>query len=78
MVGTTADQSAGTNNGMVLAGVVASISRGVLSRLQIPVTHQTAGLQAVGAAGALSIWRGFAKGTYLDKSEVTERVLKLP
>ena len=62
---------------MVLAGLVSSLTRGVLSRVQIPVNLQHSGLQAVGAAGSLSIWRSFAKGTYLDKNEVTDRVLNV-
>lgn len=78
LVGSTAAAQRGCfAQNMVLAGLVSSVTRGVLSRVQIPVNLQHSGLQAVGAAGSLSIWRGFAKGTYLDKNEVTDRVLNV-
>ncbi|KAK9868287.1 hypothetical protein WJX84_004213 [Apatococcus fuscideae] len=62
---------------MVLAGVISSVSRGVLSRIRVPVNLQQSGGQVVAAAGSFSIWRSFAKGTYLDKGDVTERVLNV-
>jgi hypothetical protein len=59
---------------MALARALASLRTGVLSHVSIPVSAGS--LQAVGACGSLQLWRHFAEGTYLDKSEVEERVLK--
>ncbi len=59
---------------MALARALASLRTGVLLHVSIPVSAGS--LQAVGACGSLQLVRHFAEGTYLDKSEVEERVLK--
>ena len=59
---------------MALAQALATARRGVLSHLRVPVNFAATQHQA----GPVS-WqcvRGFA-GTYLDKNEVTERILNV-
>ena len=58
---------------MALQGALQSLRSGVLSRISIPVNS----LQAVGGAGSLTLLRGFAESTYLDKNVVTDRVLNV-
>jgi len=48
------------------------LRRAVLQHVRIPV-QQTSSNPA--AAAVSSFWRGFAGGGYLDKTEVTDRVL---
>ena len=57
---------------MALARGLAGLRASVLSRLRLP-----AQIQSVGPPVALSLFRGFADSTYLDKGEVTERVLNV-
>ncbi|KAK9822252.1 hypothetical protein WJX81_007157 [Elliptochloris bilobata] len=59
---------------MALARALSSLRASVLSRISIPVSGNS--LQTAGASASLKFWRGFAEGTYLDKAEVEERVLK--
>ena len=55
---------------MALQRAVSSLRAAVLSKLSIaPSLQQTA------APAALQAWRGFADASYLDKKEVTDRVL---
>jgi hypothetical protein len=58
---------------MALAQALFTIRSGVINNLRVPV----GGLQA--ATGSLStiFSRGFADGTYLNKDDVTERVLSV-
>merc|ERR1712130_1093 len=58
---------------MALAQAFSTIRNGVISNIRLPV----GGLQA--ASGSLSTLfsRSFAEGTYLDKDNVTERVLSV-
>ena len=58
---------------MALVRALAAIRAGVLSRVQISPSVIT----TVGGAASLSLCRGFAEGTYLNKDDVTERVLKV-
>lgn len=58
---------------MALQGALQSLRSGVLSRISIPVNS----LQAFGGAGSLTLLRGFAESTYLDKNIVTDRVLNV-
>ena len=59
---------------MALARGLADLRATILSRLRIPAQVH---LQSVGAPVALSLCRGFADSTYLDKNEVTERILNV-
>jgi len=65
--------SSGTSNKMALAQALSTIRSGVISNIRLPV----GGLQA--ASGSLSgvFSRSFAEGTYLNKDDVTERVLSV-
>ena len=58
---------------MVLQGALQTLRSGVLSRLSIPVNR----LQAVGGAGGLTLLRGFAESTYIDKNVVTDRIISV-
>ena len=58
---------------MVLQGALQTLRSGVLSRLSIPVNR----LQAVGGAGGLTLLRGFAESTYIDKNVVTDRIINV-
>jgi RNA 3'-terminal phosphate cyclase len=42
----------------------------VLSKLRLPVGTSGCAQQAVGGAACLTLLRGFAEGTYLDKNQV--------
>lgn len=59
---------------MVLQNAAAALRTLVLSNIRLPATTY---LQASGSAAALSIFRGFAGGSYLDKDNVTERVMSV-
>ena len=61
------------NLDMALAQVFSTIRSGVISNIRLPV----GGFQA--ASGSLStvFSRSFAEGTYLNKDDVTERVLSV-
>lgn len=59
---------------MALSSTVQALRAGVLRHIRLPVQ------QVYAASGskpslALNWWRGFAGGGYLDKDEVTQRVL---
>ncbi len=58
---------------MALQGALQTLRSGVLSRISIPVNS----LQAVGGAGGLSLLRGFAESTYIDKNVVTDRIINV-
>ena len=49
------------------------LRRAVLAHIRMPLQQTTSSNPA--AAAASSFWRGFAGGGYLDKDEVTQRVL---
>ena len=58
---------------MALARALAAVRSGVISHIQVPV----GGFQAAAGGLSLTLSRGFAEGTYLNKDDVTERVLKV-
>lgn len=58
---------------MALARALSSLRASVLSRVSIPVHGSS--LQTAGTRPSLVFLRGFAEGTYLDKTEVEERVV---
>ena len=58
---------------MVLASALAAVRWGVIRHIQVPA----GGLQAAAGGLSLTLSRGFAEGTYLNKDDVTERVLKV-
>lgn len=47
----------------------------VLSKLRVSVGISSRVQQTAGGAACLTLLRGFAEGTYLDKGQVTERIL---
>ena len=55
---------------MALAGALSSIRSAVLANIRLGSS-----VQAVGGATSLTLLRGFAEGTYLDKGQVKERIL---
>ena len=58
---------------MALAQAFASLRSGVIGRISIPVGS----CQATAGALSLILSREFAEGTYLNKSDVTERILNV-
>lgn len=60
---------------MALARGLADLRATVLNRLRLPVQNSLAA--QAGTPFAVSLWRGFAEGTFLDKNEVTERILNV-
>ena len=54
---------------MALSQAASSIRALVLRHMRIPIQTNA------GAASSLAIFRGFAGGSYLDKDDVTQRVL---
>ena len=61
---------------MALVGALSSLRASVLRHISVP-TQTAAAQQSLGAACSLIFRRGFAEGTYLDKSQVTDRVLEV-
>ena len=61
---------------MVLVRALSSLRASVLSKISIPAQSSIA-QQSVGGAFSLNIFRGFAEGTYLDKSQVTDRIISV-
>lgn len=61
---------------MALVGALSSLRASVLRHISVP-TQSAAAQQSLGAACSLVFRRGFAEGTYLDKSQVTDRVLEV-
>ena len=62
---------------MALAASVQALKGGLLRHIRLPLQQAYAPSSSSGSAAALSLWRGFAGGHYLDKSEVTERVVNV-
>lgn len=63
---------------MVLSSAVSALRQGLLRHVRMPIQQAAAVSSTSGLAGAsLSLWRGFAGGGYLDKDEVTQRVLNV-
>lgn len=58
---------------MALAQAFANLRTGVIRHFSIPATS----LQAAAGGLSLNLTRSFAGGTYLDKSEVTDRILNV-
>jgi hypothetical protein len=63
-----------STSSMALSSAAQAFKQGVLRHLRVPVQQAVTSTSAQ-AAGALSLWRGFAGGGYLDKDEVIQRVL---
>ena len=61
---------------MALARALSSLRASVLSRVSIPIPVHGSSWQTAGTRPSLGFLRGFAEGTYLDKAEVEERVVK--
>lgn len=61
---------------MALARTLSSLRASVLSKVRLPVQGSIAE-QSLGAACSLNIYRAFAEGTYLDKSQVTDRIISV-
>ena len=61
---------------MALVGALSSLRASVLRHISVPA-QSAAAQQSVGAACSLIFRRSFAEGTYLDKSQVTDRVLEV-
>ncbi len=57
---------------MALAGALSGLRSAVLANVRIGSSRTQ---QTVGKAACLTLLRGFAEGTYLDKGQVTERIL---
>lgn len=59
------------------SAAVTAFKQGLLRHIRVPLQQQSLfGSSGVLAAGtSLSLWRGFAGGGYLDKDNVTQRVL---
>lgn len=62
-----------SHDNMALARTLAAVRAGVLTHLRVPAT----GLQYQAAPATWQLVRGFAEGTYLNKDDVTERVLNV-
>lgn len=58
---------------MALGRTLAAVRAGVLAHLRLPVLN----LQHQAAPASWQLVRGFAEGTYLNKDDVTERVLSV-
>ena len=69
----TASDRGRSHRDMALARALAAVRSGVISHIQVPV----GGFQAAAGGLSLTLSRGFAEGTYLNKDDVTERVLKV-
>ena len=61
---------------MALLGALSSLRASVLRHISVPA-QSAAAQQSVGAACSLIFRRSFAEGTYLDKNQVTDRVLEV-
>lgn len=61
---------------MALSSAATAVKQGLLRHLRMPL-QQACSSSNVGAGLGLSLWRGFAGGGYLDKDEVTQRVLEV-
>lgn len=57
---------------MALARALSGLRSAVLANVRIGSSRTQ---QTVGKAACLTLLRGFAEGTYLDKGQVTERIL---
>ena len=61
---------------MALSSTVQALKSGLLRQFRLPL--QQAYVAGNGSAAAsLNNWRGFAGGGYLDKTEVTDRVINV-
>lgn len=61
---------------MALSSAAAAVKQGLLRHFRVPL-QQACSSSNVGAGLGLSLWRGFAGGGYLDKGEVTQRVIEV-
>eukprot|EP00879_Flechtneria_rotunda_P001182 GHRR01001329.1.p1 GENE.GHRR01001329.1~~GHRR01001329.1.p1 ORF type:complete len:180 (+),score=42.37 GHRR01001329.1:19-558(+) len=61
---------------MAVSSAVAAVKQGLLRHLRMPL-QQACSSNSFGPSVGLSLWRGFAGGGYLDKDEVTQRVLEV-
>ncbi len=60
---------------MALNSAAQALKAGVLRHIRLPLQHAYGASTSGSAALSLSLWRGFAGGGYLDKDDVTQRVL---
>lgn len=60
---------------MALNSAAQALKAGVLRHIRLPLQHACGASTSGSAALSLSLWRGFAGGGYLDKDDVTQRVL---
>lgn len=58
---------------MILSRALIAIRSGVISHVRLPV----GGVQAAAGSLGLAISRGFAEGSFLNKDDVTQRVLNV-
>jgi NADH dehydrogenase (ubiquinone) 1 alpha/beta subcomplex 1 len=62
---------------MAVSCAVAAFKQGLLRHVRLPLQQQSIFGSAAAAGTSLSLWRGFAGGGYLDKDDVTSRVLEV-
>lgn len=62
---------------MAVSSAVAAFKQGLLRHVRLPLQQQSIFGSAAAAGTSLSLWRGFAGGGYLDKDDVTSRVLEV-
>jgi NADH dehydrogenase (ubiquinone) 1 alpha/beta subcomplex 1 len=61
---------------MALSSTLQALRSGLLRQFRVPI--QQAYVAGNGSAAvSLNIWRGFAGGGYLDKTEVTDRIINV-
>ena len=61
---------------MALARGLGSLKASVLNQVRLTAQGSIA-QQSLGAACSLNLYRAFAEGTYLDKSQVTDRIISV-
>lgn len=62
---------------MALSSAVCALKQGLLRHMRIPLQQQGVLSSAAAAGTCVSLWRGFAGGSHLDKDEVIQRVLEV-
>lgn len=62
---------------MAVSSAVLAFKQGLLRHVRLPLQQQSIFGSAAAAGTSLSLWRGYAGGGYLDKDDVTSRVLEV-
>lgn len=62
---------------MAVSSAVAAFKQGLLRHVRLPLQQQSIFGSAAAAGTSLSLWRGYAGGGYLEKDDVTSRVLEV-